>query len=145
MSSSKFSSRPPARKRPAICKPSPRATPPGQLPVPPVQLHTFVDWKDLDPLAPGWQTASFLSLWFPAGKYFYGESAPSGDRTTIFLIQDFNVNYYTAFLRLWDTYRFGELFIYPGLYVEPDKPFQTPKFGDVNLSGIDFRIGQLAE
>lgn len=99
----------------------------------------------MDPLAPGRQTASFLSLWFPAAKYYYGASAETGDRTTIFLIQDINVNYYTAFMRLWDTYRNGELFIYPGIYVDPDKPFQTPKFGDVNLSGLDFRIGQLAE
>lgn len=145
MSSSKFSSRPPARKRPIICKVGPKPASTAFQDDPAVQVNAFVQALDLDPLAWYQFQGTFLLDWIQTKNHFFGRSAPSGDRVELWLFPTAAPNTWNALLDLWDSIRLPESWFYYDIFVPPDVPWGTPKFGDVVLSGRDYRIIQCKE
>lgn len=145
MSGSKFSLRPAPLKRPTVCKKSPPATPFALQPIPPLQLNTFVNFVDLDPLEPGQQVASFQISWHADLNRYFGRSAPGASRLELTAIRKPDPDFYDVLLQVWDNYRTGEPFLFFDIYVDPSKPFDTGKFGAVVLSGTDFRSIQMME
>lgn len=145
MQSSKFSSACIAQKAIVVCKKGPPPSTPALPPSPPTQLNTFVDFVDLDPVAPGQQTASFQSLWNSNDEQYFGRSAPSGDRLELTFARQTNPDLWAATLAVFDSFRDPEVFFYPNIPVDPDLPFDSGRFGDVALSGTDFRVVQIME
>jgi len=145
MCGSKFSLRPQPLKRPTVCKKSPPATPPNLLPSPPLQLNAYVDFVDLDPLQPGRQVAPFQLDWHTDLNRYFGRSGIGPSRLELTAVRKPNPDFYDVLLQVWDAYRTAEPFPFFDVYVDPSKPFDTGKFGEVILSGTDFRTLQLME
>lgn len=145
MSSTKFSSRPPARKRPIICKAGPGPASSAFEDDPAIEVTAFVQALDLDPVAWFQIQATFQLQWFPAKNHFFGRSAPSGDRVELWLIPAAVPNTWAAQLDLWDPIRVPETWYYSNIVIPVDLPWGTPNFGDVVLSGRDFRAIQVKE
>ena len=145
MPSSKFSSWPPAHKRPPIChKGPPGSTPP--LPEDPRrQLTAWVRFADKDPLAYGTQVGFFQITWNDATREYFGRSSKESERLELTLIPTADVALWNARLDVWDTFRLPESFLYFLLPVPTNVPFDTGKFGDVVISGLDFRILRVME
>lgn len=136
---SKFSIRPPARKVPCIIHPAPPPDlprGPGELPL---QLSAMAHWRDLDPLLM-FDLAAYIDLWWVIGlpKYF-GRSPALPQYLTLELER-------TDPLGIW-TFTFTrtvgesgtETMVYPGIAIDPAKPFNSGYVGDVHLPGLDFR------
>lgn len=145
MSSSKFSSRPPARKRPVICKAGPPGSDPPMPDQPPIQINAFVAVADDDPAGPVKMQEVFTLSWSTKESLFYGQSAPRGDRLELWLRPTGIAATWNAVLNVWDPWRTPETFYYYGLYANPNEPWGIPTFGDVHISLRDFRTLQLKE
>lgn len=145
MPSSKFSRRPPARKRPWVCRAPPDPSDQRRLAAQPPEVNAFVHFLDADPLAPGDQVASFQLQWEPTPKRYAGRSTPDSTHLELVMQQTANPNVYNAILNVWDPFRNPESFLFFGIFVDPAKPFATANFGEVVISGLDFRVIQVLE
>ncbi len=145
MSSSKFSSSPPAHKRPPVCHKSPPDSKPPLPETPPRQLQASIHQVDLDPLATSNQRAFFQITRNAASTDYFGRTAPAGIRLELTFKPAATPNNWNAKLDVWDAYRHPETFTYSNVFVDPLNPFDTGLFGDVIISGRDFRRIQVAE
>lgn len=139
MPSSKFSSWPPAHKRPPVCHKAPPPSDPPLPPTPPTQLTTLAIQVDADPLAPSKQAAYFQSTWDATLRRYFGRSSEKPTRLEVTLTPAAAPNYWNARLDVWDPVRLPETFLYFDIFVNPSHFFDTGRFGDVIISGKDFR------
>lgn len=143
MASNKFSGRRYRGHYPAYCWPTPRpgpAVPPGS---PALRLWCMCRWTDLDPLGPADQMAMFPLERVGPGNIYFGESAPAGDRLNLHAEQLGTTPYWTIILSVWDPWRTPEHWTWPGVFINPNLPFDTRLLQDVFIPNHDYRLARL--
>jgi hypothetical protein len=141
----KFSSSPPARKRPWVCKPSPPEAAQRELAASPIELQAWIDYVDLDPLFPHRGTAYFPLVWIPAVPHYYGAKPTPEVNFVLTIARTPTSAVWQAKLQVSGAFPGPVSFVYPGLFIDPDKPFDTGLFGDIVLAGQDFRRIRIME
>ncbi len=140
MASNKFSGRRYRGHYPPYCIKQPPPGPPLAIGAPATKLQCFARWTDLDPTAPGDQTATFNLPRLGPNNRYRGQSAAKGDRLELEVEQIGTSDYWNVNFWIWDQYRNPEDWHWPNVFIDPTKPFDTYTLSDINIHHVDFRL-----
>lgn len=128
---------------PPVCKIPPERGPWPPPGAPATELHGYANWTDLDPVAPYAQQAMFPLKRMGAINYYFGRSSPGSVRLELYAIQAGTTPYWNIIIITYDPGAAPEWEMWPSVYVDPDKPFDTRLLTDVTIPGIDYRIARI--
>lgn len=111
----------------------------------PIALLAWVSYFDHDPVA-FWDMTEQFEIAFSRGpNRYFGKSHDFGNRFELELNHQIDPAYWEAVLHVWSPFTSDEIHRYKNLPVDLQLPFDTGKFGDTNVSQIDFRQLQIME
>ena len=108
-------------------------------------LRCYASYKDLDPLAPGAQSAKWELRKSVGERHYFGRSNLSDERMELEAKWSGVEEWWTITLWIWDEFRKPEIFIYEKIFIRFVLPFTTGVIGDVHIPLRDYRIIWIAE